>query len=165
MLLVNSDAARDARKRDIENQEKSEEQARLERRKNKDFTQVYPLGWKRITEIGAKSSGALRLYSFFAENLDPNCGAIVADQKFLANQLNVSDRTIRTYIKILEDFDAVVKIPLSGRVFAYALEPEAVWKGFHNSKEYASFNSKTLVNKNGDIVKRLKLQFSKKNQE
>ncbi|PAT22361.1 repA, partial [Klebsiella quasipneumoniae] len=28
---------------------------------------------------------ALRLYSFLAEHIDPSCGAVVADQQFLAD--------------------------------------------------------------------------------
>lgn len=155
-------AALEVRQRDLEREQKNEEENLKNRRKNKGFTQVYPLGWRQISEIGQRSSGALKLYTFFAENLDPNCGAIVADQQFLADQLNVTDRTIRTYVSILENMGAVVKIPLAGRMFAYALDPEKVWTGFNTSKEYASFNSKTLVNKDGNIVKRLKLQFSNK---
>lgn len=128
--------------------------------KNRNFTQIYSNGWKRIRELAKGNPGAIALYSFFAENIDPTCGAVVADQQFLANQMNVSTRTIRTWLKYLEDRQALVRIPIAGRVCAYALDPREVWKGYNNTKDYAAFNTKTLVNKEGDIKRRIMSMFS-----
>lgn len=128
--------------------------------KNRRFTQIYPNGWKRIRELAEGNPGAIGLYSFFAENIDPTCGAVVADQQFLANQMNVSTRTIRTWLKYLEEKQALVRIPIAGRVCAYALDPREVWKGYNNTKDYAAFNTKTLVNKDGDIKRRIMSMFS-----
>lgn len=132
----------------------------LEDRKNRNFTQVYPKGWQRITAISKTSPHAVGLYSFFAENLDPSCGAVICDQAFLAKQFSVSTRTIRTWIAALEEQGAIVKIPVAGRLCAYALNPNEVWKGYNSSKDYAAFATKTLVNKDGDIERRLKLMAS-----
>ena len=44
---------------------------------------------------------------------------------------------------------------------AYALDPHEVWKGYNNSKEYAAFLTKTLVNKDGEIQRRIISMFSK----
>ena len=87
----------------------------------------------------------------FAEHIDPTCGAVVCDQQFLANQMGVSTRTIRRWLDYLEEKGALVRIPVAGKVCAYALDPHEVWKGYNTSKDYSAFVTKTLVNKDGEI--------------
>ena len=41
-----------------------------------------------------KQGVAARLYSFLAEHIDPSCGAVVADQQFLADKMGVNRSTI-----------------------------------------------------------------------
>ena len=55
-----------------------------EAKKNSNFTQTYPKGWQRIRELVRDKQGAaaIGLYSFFAEHIDPTCGAVVCDQQF-----------------------------------------------------------------------------------
>ena len=100
------------------------------------------------------------LYSFFAEHIDPTCGAVVCDQQFLANQMGVSTRTIRRWLDYLEEKGALVRIPVAGKVCAYALDPHEVWKGYNTSKDYSAFVTKTLVNKDGEIKRRIMAMFS-----
>lgn len=83
-----------------------------------------------------------------------------AISSFLADHLEVSTRTIRNWLKYLETERALVRIPVAGRVCAYALDPHEVWKGYDNAKEYAAFVTKTLVNKDGDIKRRIMSMFS-----
>ena len=45
---------------------------------------------------------ALRLYSFLAEHIDPSCGAVVADQQFLADKMGVNRSTIIRWLNYLE---------------------------------------------------------------
>ena len=151
-----------AKKREIElSIEASDlEKKNDEEKKNKGFTQIYPKGWSRIREILKKNPQAACLYSFFAEHIDPTCGAVVADQQFLANQMDVSIRTIQRWLSFLEDELALVRIPVAGKVCAYALDPHEVWKGYNNGKEYAAFLTKTLVNKDGEIQRRIISMFS-----
>ncbi|ELN1221385.1 TPA: HTH domain-containing protein [Escherichia coli] len=111
-------------------------------------------------ELSKGNAGAAGLYAFFAEHIDPTCGAVVCDQQFLADHLEVSTRTIRNCLKYLETERALVRIPVAGRVCAYALDPHEVWKGYDNAKEYAAFVTKTLVNKDGDIKRRIMSMFS-----
>lgn len=129
----------------------------IENRKNRNFTQVYPKGWQRITALSKITPYAVGLYSFFAENIDASCGAVICTQDFLAKQFNVTTRTVRSWIKALESQGALIKIPVSGRLYAYALNPNEVWKGFDTSKDYAAFASKTLIDKDGEIKRRLKV--------
>ena len=44
--------------------------------------------------------------------------------------------------------------------FAYALDPHEVWKGYNTSKDYSAFVTKTLVNKDGEIKRRIMAMFS-----
>ncbi|MBL2080921.1 repA, partial [Klebsiella pneumoniae] len=61
------------------------------------------MGWKRIIELAKGNAGAFGLYSFFAENIDPTCGAVVCDQQFLADKMNVNRRTISRWLSYLEE--------------------------------------------------------------
>ena len=100
-----------------------------------------------------KGVAALRLYSFLAEHIDPSCGAVVADQQFLADKMGVNRSTIIRWLNYLESKNALVRIPVAGKVCAYALDPHEVWKGYNTSKDYSAFVTKTLVNNDGDIKK------------
>ncbi|HHX6391791.1 TPA: hypothetical protein ACVGJP_006397 [Pseudomonas aeruginosa] len=159
-ITVATDAQRRIRQRELAMLDEKEAREREEARKNKGFTQVYPLGWKRIIELAKGNAGAFGLYSFFAENIDPTCGAVVCDQQFLADKMNVNRRTISRWLSYLEENRALVRIPVAGKVCAYALDPHEVWKGYDNAKDYAAFVTKTLVNKDGDIRRRIMSMFS-----
>ena len=161
MMYIDSHNDHQRRIRQMElDEEKREEQERIEaERKNHGFTQTYPLGWKRISELARQNPQALQLYIFLANHLDPTCGAIVASQKFLAEQLGVTTRTIIRWSQFLEENNALVRIPVAGKVYAYALDPEEVWKGYNSSKGYAAFNSKTLANYDGDVKRRIMSMF------
>jgi hypothetical protein len=164
MQTVATDAQRRIRQADIKREEEQEAKEREEARKNKGFTQVYPRGWKRIMELSKGNAGAAGLYAFFAEHIDPSCGAVVCDQQFLADQFEVTTRTIRNWLTYLEQVNALVRIPVAGRVCAYALDPHEVWKGYNTSKEYAAFVTKTLVNKDGEVKRRIMSMFSPEKQ-
>ena len=61
-----------------------------------------------------------------------------AISSFLANQMGVSTRTIRRWLDYLEEKGALVRIPVAGKVCAYALDPHEVWKGYNTSKRLLS---------------------------
>jgi len=160
-MLVATEEQIKLRMEQLEKEEKQREIQFIEDRKNKNFTQIYPKGWKRVIDLAKENPSAAGLYAFFAENLDPSCGAVLCDQQFLADQFNVETRTIRRWISYLESQNALIKIPVAGRVCAYALDPHEVWKGYDTSKDYAAFITKTLVNKDGEIKRKIVSMFSK----
>jgi len=162
-LVVASDEARKLRKSELRAMDLQNDADLQEERKNRDFVQVYGPGFKRIRELAKNNAGAASLYALFAEHIDASCGAVIADQEFLASKLGVSTRTIRRYVDYLESAGAVTKIPLNGNMNAYALNPNEVWKGYDNGKDYAAFKTKTLVQKNGEIQRRLKLLMAGQN--
>lgn len=164
MQTMTTEQQRLIRRADIAELEEQELKEFEEARKNKGFTQVYPKGWKRIMELSKGNSGAAGLYAFFAQYIDPSCGAVVCDQQFLAEQFSVNRSTISRWLSYLEQANAIVRIPVAGRVCAYALDPHEVWKGYNTSKEYAAFMTKTLVNKDGDIQRRIMSMFSPEKQ-
>ncbi|EAU9893983.1 helix-turn-helix domain-containing protein [Salmonella enterica] len=157
---VATEMQRRIRQRELAMLEQQEAEEREEARKNKGFTQVYSKGWKRVRELATGNAGAAGLYALFAEHIDPTCGAVICDQQFLADHMQVSTRTIRRWLDFLEAEKALVRIPIAGRVCAYALDPREVWKGYDNAKEYAAFVTKTLVNKDGDVRRRIMSMFS-----
>ncbi|MCZ5856018.1 helix-turn-helix domain-containing protein, partial [Escherichia coli] len=85
------------------------------------FTQVYHKGWERIRELSKDKQGvvSIPLYSFLAEHIYTSCGAVVADQQFLADKLGVSRSTIKRWLNYLESKNALVRIPVAGKVCAY----------------------------------------------
>ncbi len=157
---VITDKEREIRKRDLEESDRRREEDQQEEQKSKNFTQVYPLGWKRLLELAKANNGAFGLYTFLAQHIDGSCGAVVADQALLAEEFSVTTRTIRNWVSFLESERALVKIPVAGRVYAYALNPHEVWKGYNNNKKNAAFLTQTLVNKDGDIKRRIMAMFS-----
>jgi Helix-turn-helix domain len=149
----------------MEERQREEEQSE-KAKKNKNFVQFYPSGFERIKSlIEAKQPTALKLYLFFAEHMEPGTGAVVASQQLLADELEVSVRTIKTVSKYLEDLGAIIRIRLgAGTVYAYCLDPNEVWKSWDTSKKYAAFNTKTLARQkdNGDIKRRLMVMLKGK---
>ena len=166
MQTVATESQRIIRQNDLKRLEEQEVKDRERARKNPNFTQTTPAGWRRMREMlkVKETAPALPLYMFFAEHIDPSCGAVVADQGFLAEQMDVSVRTIQRWLKLLEGNRALVRIPVAGRVCAYALNPHEVWKGYNTSKEYAAFVTKTLVNKDGEVKRRIMSMFSPEKQ-
>lgn len=163
IMIVNNKTRALIRKEELAYLEEKEIKDQEELKKNRGFTQIYPKGWDRLREIIKINPPAASLYSFFAEHIDPSCGAVVCDQQFLADKMGVSKRTVQRWLKYLEDEKAVIKIPIAGKVCAYALDPREVWKGYNNAKEYAVFTTKTLVNKDGEIQRRIMTMFSTEN--
>lgn len=161
-MLVNDSLTRTVRAKELKDSAKAENERLDDESKNSHFTQTYPKGWLRIRELSRKNPGSVSLYSFLAEHIDHACGAVVADQSFLAERLGVSVRTIQRWLDFLESEKALIRIPIAGKVCAYALSPHEVWKGYNTTKEYAAFVTKTLVNKNGEIQRRIKAMFSSK---
>ncbi|HHU4268476.1 TPA: helix-turn-helix domain-containing protein, partial [Escherichia coli] len=123
------------RKKRLKELEKLNKESEPDPKNNGPFTQVYQKGWERIRELSKDKQGvvAIPLYSFLAEHIDPSCGAVVADQQFLADKLGVSRSTIKRWLNYLESKNALVRIPVAGKVCAYALDPHEVWKGYNTS--------------------------------
>jgi hypothetical protein len=136
----------------------SEEKENKDRKKNKNFTQMYPKGFDRVIAIIEEYPLAAKLYMFLAKHIEPGTGAVVASQDLLADELNVSVRSIQRAAKWLDENNVVLKIRLgAGSVYAYCLDPDEVWKSWNTTKKYAAFNTKTLARQkdNGDIKRRL----------
>lgn len=88
---------------------------------------------------------------------------MVASQVALADMLGVTDRTVRTLTKFLEEQHAIVRIRVGAGTYAYALDPDEVWKAWDIQKDYAVFRTKTLVAKGGEnalIKRRLQVMIS-----
>lgn len=137
------------------------------RRENRNFTQVYALGWKRLRALISENPAAAKIYAVLAEHMDPQAGAVVVAQAVLADMTGSSERTVRRATSYLEQQGALVRIKVGGGVYAYCLSPAEVWKAWDSQKESAAFLTKTLVKKGADastISRRLKLMV-KEHQE
>ena len=109
-MLVNTEGQANQRLKELEKIKNKASVEHEEAKKNRNFTQMYPKGWQRVRELLKDKQGisAIQLYSFLAEHIDPTCGAVVCDQQFLAEKMDVSTRTIRRWLTYLEGKNALV---------------------------------------------------------
>lgn len=117
------------------------------KRQNRDFVQVYPKGWKRLQALIRTNPSAARVYAFLSEHIDGTCGAVVVSQDVIAESLGVHRRTIIRLTKQLEDDGVLVRIKVGTGIYAYALDPDEVWKSWDEHKDLAAFRTRTLVKK------------------
>ena len=146
-------------------QGRDEDASREEQRTaNRDFSQVYPKGWTRIRALlnESKSRAPLLLYTFIAEHMDADGGALVVDQETLCEALGVSRTTLWRAITFLKSAMRSC-VNVGGSVSAYALDPTEIWKSWDREKEKAVFRTKTLVRKSGanaGVKRRMQLMLS-----
>jgi len=135
------------------------------RRENRNFVQVYPKGFKRLRALMDEYPLAAKVYAFLVEHIDEGCGAVVASQELIADELGVSRRSIIRATGYLDEVGAVVRIRLGpGTVYAYALDPEEAWKSFDAAKDYAAFKTRTLARArdNGEVRRKLQIMLKGK---
>jgi DNA-binding transcriptional regulator YhcF (GntR family) len=134
-----------------------------EERKNRNFTQVYPKGWRRLRWLMTEKPSAAQLYTFIAENMDPDGGALVISQVVMAEELGVSEITIRRLTKWMEEKGVLARIRVGTGVYAYALSEEEVWRAWDTQKETAVFRTRTLVKKsdrhNATVSRRIRVMM------
>lgn len=142
-------------------QERAEREQK-KRRENRNFVQVYPKGFQRIRTLMDQNPLAARVYAFLAEHIEEGTGTVVASQELLAEEMGVSERSIRRATTYLDECGAVLRIKIGGAIYAYALDPEEIWKSWDESKKYAAFRTKTLARKrdNGDVKRKLQIMVS-----
>ena len=157
MMNIATDLDRKLRKQQLSEEDKIKEKEHEERKKNHNFIQMYPRGFRRIRNLMKEYPLAAEIYIFLGEHIDEH-GAVVASQQLMAEELDVSIRSVRRATKWLDERDIIVRIKLGpGSIYAYCFSPEEIWKSWNTSKDYASFNTKTLARKvdNGDIKRRI----------
>lgn len=163
-IEVVSEGDRTARRADLDAQDRDlVDAAERARRSNRDFVQVYPKGWRRLQALIRTNPSAARVFAFLAEHVDGVAGAVVCSQEVMANSLGVHVKTIKRLTKILEDQGALVRIRVGTGVYAYALDPEEVWRAWGDRKAEAAFTTRTLVLKsdraNSEVRRKLKLMI------
>lgn len=133
------------------------------KRRNRDFVQVYPKGWRRLQTLIRTNPSAARVYAFLAEHVDGTCGAVVVTQEVIAAELGVHKRTVIRLTQELEKAGAIVRLKVGTGVYAYALDPNEIWKSWDDRKECAAFVTKTLVLKsdraNNQVRRKLKVMM------
>ena len=165
-LTVSTPEQRLQRFMQLVNDRLDQQQEHQDRKKNKNFIQMYDKGFDRVIAIIEEYPLAAKLYMFLAKHIEPGTGALVASQQSLAEELNVSVRSIQRATKWLDENNIVLRIKLgAGSIYAYCLDPDEVWKSWNTNKKSAAFNTKTLARKkdNGRIKRRLQVLLKQKN--
>ena len=142
-----SEAERQARR--LEQQAKEEAEKEKKRTADTGFAKVYHAGFHRIRSLISSNRSAAILYTYLAEHTDKTTGTVVASQEVLEEGTGLSRTTLWRASKYLESdpIKAMVRIKVGGGVYAYALNPDEVWKAWDSQKATAAFNTKTLVRK------------------
>lgn len=119
------------------------------------FTKVYPKGWFRLRTLLKANPTAARVWGFLIEAAGHD-NAIVCTYDVLADELEVSARTIMRAVSYLEEHGALV-IAKVGTANAYILNPDETWKTYEEHKSFCAFNAKTLASKkqNQNLRRRL----------
>lgn len=164
MLTVSDAATGRMRLADFAAEDRDREAAEeAARRSNRDFVQVYPKGWARLQSLIRTNPSAARVFAFLAEHIDGTCGAVVVSQEVMAKELGVHERTIRRLSQVLEQEGALVRIKVGTGVYAYALDPQEIWRSWDDKKDCAAFTTKTLVLKgdraNSQVRRKLKVMM------
>ena len=121
-MLVNTEGQANQRLKELEKIKNKASVEHEEAKKNRNFTQMYPKGWQRVRELLKDKQGisAIQLYSFF-EHIDPTCGAVVSDQQFSGKNGRL-DKNYSSLVDVPKEKNALVRIPVAGKVCAYALD-------------------------------------------
>lgn len=133
------------------------EQVLAEKRKNDRFTQVSDEGWRALMEmIPTDGATKARLFCLLAASADTT-GAVVATQADLATILGVSVKTIGRSAAELEGERKIARIRLGGGggAYAYALNPDLIWKSWATTKGASAFTVQAITTKTkGDEFKK-----------
>lgn len=136
---------------------------------NSGFAQVYPKGWARLRWLLQQKPTAASLYTWLAEHMDPHGGALVVSQTVMAEAMGLSEITIRRLTAWMEEHHVIVRVRVGTGVYAYALDPDEVWKSWDNKKDLAVFRTQTLVSKrdshNRDVARRIQLMLKEQKPE
>lgn len=160
VITVATDEARATRRMELDAEDRDiVVETEAARRADKDFTKVYAKGWARIQALMKDNPNAARCFAWLAQHIDGTCGAVVVSQDVMARDLGVSEITVRRHTKYLEEAGAIVRLKIGTGVYAYALDPDEIWKSWADRKENAAFTAKTLVRKsdkaNSEVRRRL----------
>lgn len=112
--------------------------------KGPKFAKIYSRGWQTLSKI-ATNHTALKVYTFIAEHCD-HLNALVCPVEVLAEELNLSTRTIMRATKWLHDNKHLTIIKV-GTANAYILDHRDIWKNYDQYKRFCSFGATTLVSK------------------
>ncbi len=162
-MLVATDEQRALRQLEMRSEDRDAALKAEAAKKNREFVQVYPKGWRRLQDLIQKNPPAARVYAFLAEHIDGVAGAVVVSQEVMANALGVHIRTIQRQTAWLEAAGALVRIKVGVGVYAYALDPSEVWRSWDDRKEEAAFLTRTLVRKsdaaNREVRRKIKVMI------
>lgn len=124
------------------------------RAKGPRFTKVYERGWQAIALL-IDNRMAAKVYVFLAQHAGHD-NAVVCTFELLAEELEVSEKTVRRAVKHLEQGNHLV-VAKVGTANAYILNPAEVWKTYENHKRFCAFGARTLASKaqNTTLKKRL----------
>lgn len=132
------------------------EEVLAEKRKNDKFTQVSNDGWRALMEMIPAGGAKARLFCLLAATADTT-GAVVATQDDLATILGVSVKTISRAASELEAERKLARIRLGsgGGAYAYALNPDLIWKSYATTRGAAAFAVRAITTKSkGDEFKK-----------
>ncbi len=125
-----------------ENVEFENEQELEERRKNRDFIQVYKSQIKYLRKLTSKDPAATEIFLFLMEHMNKS-NAVVCSYKVFEEALGLSKSTVYRAVKTLKETNHV-EIHKVGSANIYHLNSNLVWSSWATGKKYAEAKGKIL---------------------
>lgn len=125
---------------------------------NGNFVQLYRSGITPLINIAEKNPQAVRLFLFFIKEMNGK-NALIASVRVLAEVLNVSEKSIKNWVKFLKE-NNFIDIAKSGTSNVYFINSTIAWTSTAAGKKYSNFSAQVLISESEQV--NLKSTFNKK---
>lgn len=130
-----------------------------ERKKNKNFVQLYRHNMPELRWLMSKSGIASSILFFIIEHMDTK-NALACSYAILEDYFNVSRTTIYRSIKLLEE-NGFIDVLKMGSSNVYIVNTDIAWSSWDNQKQYAQFEGKMLVSRKENKDYEYRSQFER----
>lgn len=135
----------EARKRQIEEDERLEREEHERRKKSpyRSWVQMNKDAYKAEDWLMSKSPMAYRVFKFLINNMD-SYNAVMCSYKVLQEQFSVSSDTIRRAIKLLRE-KQYIDVYKSGTSNVYAVNKNIAWASWGSNFKHGKFGANIII--------------------
>ena len=135
----------EARKRQIEDDERHEEEERERQKKSpyRSWVQMNKDAYKAEDWLMGKSPIAYRIFKFLINNMD-SYNAVMCSQTVLQERFEVSRATVSRAVKLLKD-KQYIDVYKSGTSNVYAVNKQIAWNSWGSNFKYGKFSANIIL--------------------
>lgn len=138
----------EARKRQIEEDERLEAEEREKQKKSpyRSWLQLNKDAYKAEDWLMAKSPIAYRIFKFLINNMD-SYNAVMCSQTVIQERFDVSRMTVSRAIKLLKE-KQYIDIYKSGTSNVYAVNKQIAWNSWGSNYKHGKFGANIIISEN-----------------